>query len=116
MFIKKKTIRGHIYNYLCKSVRVTENGKTRIKQVHLAYLGKFERVEDAWMNASGKRKAKLAKYRDPQDVNNEAQQSRAEDMAEREYRRKLKEKIRREVIKELYPKLAKKYRTALDLG
>jgi|HubBroStandDraft_5_1064220.scaffolds.fasta_scaffold433473_2 hypothetical protein len=66
-FIRKKTIKGETYHYLVKSVRV----KGKPVQKVLAYLGKFDNVEDAYVSATGKRRAKLAKYRKPEDVNND---------------------------------------------
>jgi hypothetical protein len=59
VFIRKKTIKGQTYHYLCKSVRV--NGKVRQKV--LAYLGTHDNVEDAYKTATGAQRRKLAKYR-----------------------------------------------------
>ncbi len=40
-----------------------------MKQRTLAYLGRYDNVEDAWMNADGqKRRARLARYRNPADI------------------------------------------------
>jgi hypothetical protein len=122
-YIKRKTIGGQQYNYLYKSQRVTEKGKVRVKQVMLAYLGKAytdetptvaEAVYNAWMNADVKRRTKLQKYLDPQDLVAEAQE-RANEAAEREYRRKLKQKLTREIVKKLLPKLPEQYLADLDL-
>jgi hypothetical protein len=115
VFIKKKKISGHEYFYLCESRRVTTNGKSRVRHVNVAYLGKFDNVYDAWMNADLKRRAKLAKYLKPEDVVGEAQ-ARAEAEAEREYRRKLKQKLTREIVQQLLPRLPKQYLADLELG
>lgn len=112
-YIKRKTISGQVYNYLYESKRVTVKGKSRVKQVMLAYLGKFDNVYDAWVNADAKRRAKLAKYLDPADVVGEAQE-RAEQAAEREYRRRLKAKLTREIVKKLLPKLPEQYLASLE--
>jgi hypothetical protein len=66
-FIRKKTIKGETYYYLVQSKRV----KGKVRQVVLAYLGKFDNVEDAYISGNSKRRAKLAKYRKPEDVNND---------------------------------------------
>jgi hypothetical protein len=66
-FIRKKTIKGETYYYLVQSKRV----KGKVRQVVLAYLGKFDNVEDAYVSGNSKRRAKLAKYRKPEDVNND---------------------------------------------
>jgi hypothetical protein len=67
VFVRTKVIAGKPRYYLCKSVR--RDGMPR--QVVLAYLGQFDNVEDAYANASGRRRSKLAKYRNPADVINE---------------------------------------------
>ena len=64
MYIRRKTTARGAYHYLCVCVR---EGR-RIRQKVLCYLGAFDNVEDAFANAVGKRRAKLARYRDPADV------------------------------------------------
>jgi hypothetical protein len=58
-FIRKKTVNGETYHYLVKSVRI----KGKVRQKVLAYLGRFDNVEDAYLSATGKRRKNLAKYR-----------------------------------------------------
>ena len=76
MFVrKKKTTRGE-YHYLVENVRVAG----RVHQRVLCYLGKFDSLEDCYVNAIGKRRARLARFRDAADICNEqilAEQERA---------------------------------------
>jgi len=96
MFIRKKKIGGKDRHYLVKSV--WRGGKPRQKV--LAYLGQFDSVEDAWMNATGKRRKKLEQYRRPEDrMNDELEQ-----LAQREYERQRRE-APPEVLKLLLPHL-----------
>jgi hypothetical protein len=67
MFVRSKLVRGSTYHYLVENVRV----KGKVRQRVLAYLGAFDSLEDAWVNASGKRRARLARFRDPADVCND---------------------------------------------
>lgn len=64
MFVRQKVIRGVSRHYLVHSVRIG----SKVRQKVLAYLGQFDNVEDCFMNASGKRRARLARFRDPFDV------------------------------------------------
>jgi len=67
MFVRVKTVKGAQYHYLVESVRI----KRKVRQVILAYLGAFDNVEDAYVSASGKRRAKLSRYRRVEDINND---------------------------------------------
>src|SRR5579885_3155798 len=106
MFIRTKKIGGKDYNYLVESRRVTVKGKSKVKQVVLAYLGQYSNVYDAWVAASGKRRAKLARYLTPEDVNNDA----IERAAEREYKRREGIRaMRRAEVKRFLPRLPEEY-------
>lgn len=96
MFVRKKTIAGKDRFYLVKSV--WQNGKPRQKV--LAYLGSHDNVEDAYHNASGKRRRKLEKFRRPEDRMNDE----LERLAEREYQRRQHE-AHPEAVKVLLPHL-----------
>jgi hypothetical protein len=77
---------GQARYYLVKSMRIRDaEGKSRVRQKVLAYLGQFDNVEDAFCNAGLKRRRKLSMYRNPQDMWND-QRERA---LEREYRRQI---------------------------
>jgi hypothetical protein len=68
MFVRTKMVKGTKYHYLVQNVRV--NGKVR--QRVLAYLGRYDCIEDAFANAVGqKRRARRARYRNVQDICND---------------------------------------------
>jgi hypothetical protein len=89
---------GKVYHYLVEGYR---DKKGKAQQRILAYLGEFDNVFDAWMNASGKRRGKLARYLDPADICNDA----IERLAEREYKRRQQQNAPRRDIKRLLPHL-----------
>jgi hypothetical protein len=76
-------------------------GKSRVRQKVLAYLGQFDSIEDAYVNASRKRRAKLSMYRDPQDVREDAREL----AMERAYHREQRQIAPREDIRVLLPGL-----------
>jgi hypothetical protein len=108
MFIVKKKIKGRTYNYLVESKRYTDaKGRSRVKRVHLAYLGQAlkdvertmrETIEDAYANATGARKRKLARFRYPSDIMNDSVLW-AEELAYKRHRRL--EAPRRDVVRVL---------------
>lgn len=63
MFIRAKLRKGRPLYYLVENCRA--NGKVRQKV--LCYLGAFSDVEECYVNARGKQRVKLARYRDPAD-------------------------------------------------
>jgi hypothetical protein len=92
-------IGGKPRHYLCQSVR--RNGRPR--QVVLAYLGQFDNIEDAYANATGRRRSKLAKYRNPVDVINEKIEAENVSRLQREYNAKMR--ASREAVRALLPRL-----------
>ncbi|MBZ5723339.1 MAG: hypothetical protein LAO03_23635 [Acidobacteriia bacterium] len=94
-FVRKKNIKGTVQHYLVQNKRVRDKktGKSKVKQEVLAYLGKYDSVEDAWMNATGKRRRKLERYRKPEDRANDA----AMEQLARDYQRKMRELSKQEV-------------------
>ena len=101
-FVRKKNIKGTVQHYLVQNKRVRDKktGKSKVKQEVLAYLGKYDSVEDAWMNATGKRWRKLEKYRKPEDRANAA----AMEQLARDYQRKMRE-ASKEAIEAMLPHL-----------
>ena len=94
-FVRKKNIKGTVQHYLVQNKRVRDKktGKSKVKQEVLAYLGKYDSVEDAWMNATGKRRRKLERYRKPEDRANDA----AMEVLARDYQRRMREASKQEI-------------------
>lgn len=94
-FVRKKVIKGVVRHYLVQNKRVKDRktGKSKVKQEVIAYLGVYETVEDAYHNATGKRRRKLERYRKPEDRANDA----AMEAIAKEYQRKMRELSKQEV-------------------
>jgi hypothetical protein len=88
-FVREKVIKGVVRHYLVQNKRVKDRkaGSSKVKQQVIAYLGFHETVEDAYHNATGKRRRKLEKYRKPEYKANDA----AMEAIAREYQRKMRE-------------------------
>ena len=99
MFIRAKMRNGQPRYYFVKSVRTTDaEGKSKVRQKVLAYLGAFDSIEDCYANAGPKKRRKLAMYRDPQDVWDDQR----ERSLERDYKRQT---VPRDVVRQILPHL-----------
>jgi hypothetical protein len=99
VYVRSKVIGGKPRHYLCRSER--RDGKPR--QVVLAYLGAFDNVEDAYANATGRRRTKLGKFRNPADVINERIEEERIRTMQREHRAQLQ--AAQDAVKTLLPRL-----------
>jgi hypothetical protein len=94
-FVREKVIKGVVRHYLVQNTRVKDRktGRSKVKQDVIAYLGVHETVEDAYHNATSKRRRKLEKYRKPEYRVNDA----AMETIAREYQRKMREASKKEI-------------------
>lgn len=67
MFVRSKVRKGGAYHYLVTNVRV----EGRVRQKVVCYLGRYDCIEDAYANAVGARRARLARFRDAADIHND---------------------------------------------
>ena len=68
-------------------------GQSSRQRTPYGILGKYDNVEDAWMNATGKRRRKLERYRKPEDRANDA----AMEVLARDYQRRMREASKQEI-------------------